>query len=62
MRFWFRRDDAAAMAEAVRRLFVEPGLAASLSRNGRLKAEKFDWSHILPEWETMIREAAKGRP
>jgi glycosyltransferase involved in cell wall biosynthesis len=52
--------DAHAMAEAVRRLFVEPGLAASLSRNGRLKAEKFDWSHILPEWESLISRAAKG--
>lgn len=52
--------DARAMAEAVRRLFVEPGLAASLSRNGRLKAEKFDWSHILPQWESLIRGAAKG--
>jgi glycosyltransferase involved in cell wall biosynthesis len=53
-------SDARAMAEAVRRLFVEPGLAATLSRNGRLKAEKFDWSHILPEWESLIRRAAMG--
>jgi glycosyltransferase involved in cell wall biosynthesis len=52
--------DARAMAEAVRRLIVEPGLAANLSRNGRLKAEKFDWSYIVPEWESLIRDAAKG--
>ncbi len=55
-------DDAQAMAGAVRRLFEEPGLAARLSRNGRRKVEKFDWSHILPEWEALIRQAAKGRP
>jgi phenylacetate-CoA ligase len=30
------------------------------TQNGRLKAEKFDWSHILPEWESLIRRAAKG--
>jgi glycosyltransferase involved in cell wall biosynthesis len=52
--------DARAMAEAVRRLFVEPGLAPSLSRNGRMKAEGFDWSHILPEWESLIRRAARA--
>jgi glycosyltransferase involved in cell wall biosynthesis len=52
--------DARAMADAVRRLFEEPGLAASLSRNGRLKAEGFDWSHVLPEWESVIRRAASG--
>jgi glycosyltransferase involved in cell wall biosynthesis len=52
--------DARAMAEAVRRLLVEPGLAASLSQNGRLKAERFDWSYIVPEWESLIRLAAKG--
>jgi glycosyltransferase involved in cell wall biosynthesis len=52
--------DARAMAEAVRRLLGEPGLASSLSRNGRLKAERFDWSYIVPEWESLIRDAAKG--
>lgn len=52
--------DARAMAEAVRRLLGEPGLASSLSRNGRLKAERLDWSYIVPEWESLIRQAAKG--
>jgi glycosyltransferase involved in cell wall biosynthesis len=52
-------SDAQAMAEAVRRLFEERDLAARLSRNGRLKAEKFDWSQILPEWESLIRRTAR---
>jgi glycosyltransferase involved in cell wall biosynthesis len=52
--------DAQRMAAAVGRLYGEPGLAASLSRNGRLKAEKFDWLHILPEWELLFREAMTG--
>ncbi len=51
--------DGDAMAMAVRRLFVEPRLAARVSRNGRLRAETFDWSNILPEWESLIRRAAK---
>ncbi|HEX7580588.1 MAG TPA: glycosyltransferase family 4 protein [Thermoanaerobaculia bacterium] len=54
-------DDPAAMAEAVRRLFTEPGLAASLSRNGRAKAERFDWSCVLPQWEGLFEKVGFGR-
>ena len=53
-------DDAAAMAEAVRRVISEPGLAASLSRNGRAKAERFDWSCVLPQWESLFEEAGRA--
>lgn len=54
-------DDAVAMAEAVRRLLTEPGLAGKLSRNGRNKVEQFDWSYVLPEWERLLESVAGGR-
>ena len=53
-------DDPAAMAEAVRRAISEPGLAASLSRNGRAKAEEFDWTCVLPRWESLFEQAGRG--
>jgi len=43
-----------AMAAAVRRILKEPGLAENLSRNARKKAESYDWSVILPQWEKLI--------
>lgn len=53
-------DDFAAMAEAVRRVITEPGLAAALSRNGRAKAECFDWSRVLPQWEGVFERVGCG--
>jgi glycosyltransferase involved in cell wall biosynthesis len=47
-------DDPEAMAAAVRRILTEPGLAERLSRNARKKAEQFDWSVILPQWEALL--------
>jgi glycosyltransferase involved in cell wall biosynthesis len=47
-------DDPAAMATAVRRLLTEPDLAERLSRNARQKAEQFDWSIVLPQWEALL--------
>lgn len=52
--------DAEAMAEAVGRLLVEPGLAARLSRNARAKAETFAWEAVLPRWEDLLVEIAHG--
>jgi glycosyltransferase involved in cell wall biosynthesis len=46
--------DPGAMADAIQRLFDEPGLAARLSRNARAKAEQLDWSRILPKWEDLL--------
>jgi glycosyltransferase involved in cell wall biosynthesis len=54
--------DAKAMAAAVRRILSEPGLAERLSRNARAKAERFDWSVILPQWEALLLEVAAQRP
>jgi glycosyltransferase involved in cell wall biosynthesis len=53
-------EDPAAMVGAVRRVLAEPPVACSLSRNGRAKAEGFDWSRALPEWERIL-QAAKER-
>ena len=53
-------DDAGAMAAAVRRILTEPGLAEKLSRNARAKAEQFDWSVVLPQWEQLFRSLLKA--
>lgn len=50
------RSDAKGMAESVQRLLIEPGLAKKLSYNGRQKAERFDWSVILSEWDKLFRK------
>ncbi len=51
-------NDAEAMANAVRRILNEPALAETLSSAGRQKAEQFDWSAIMPEWEKIFRSLA----
>ncbi len=51
-------DDPAAMAAGVRRILEEPDLARRLSERGREKAEKMDWSVVLPQWEDLFRAAA----
>ncbi len=50
--------DAAAMAGAVERLLREPALAAQLSSHARAKAEGFDWSAVLPQWEELLQRSA----
>jgi glycosyltransferase involved in cell wall biosynthesis len=50
-----------AMANAVRRILNEPGLAARLSHNARLEAQNFDWSAILPQWEKLFTAVSQGR-
>ena len=51
--------DADAMADAVKRLLTEPGLAARLSRNARAKAETFAWEVVLPQWEALFLEVKR---
>jgi len=50
--------DAAAMAEAVRRIVEDADFAARLSCQARRRAEAYDWSVILPQWEALLAEAA----
>ncbi|MFZ5447036.1 MAG: glycosyltransferase family 4 protein [Thermodesulfobacteriota bacterium] len=54
-------NDPEAMAAAVRRILTEPGLAERLSFNARKKAEQFDWSIILPQWEALLTKVAQGK-
>jgi glycosyltransferase involved in cell wall biosynthesis len=46
--------DGIAMTAAVRRLLTDTPLAVRLSRESRAKAETFDWSKILPLWESLL--------
>jgi glycosyltransferase involved in cell wall biosynthesis len=48
------QGDAGAMANAVRRILTEPGLAERLSRAGREKVMELDWSAVLPRWEELF--------
>ncbi len=47
-------NDPTAMATAIRRILIDPNLAERLSINARKKAERFDWSEILPQWEALF--------
>lgn len=53
-------NDPEAMAAAVRRLLTELELAKRLSGNARKKAEQFDWSVILPQWEALFNRITQG--
>lgn len=52
-------DDAEAMAECVTRILKDDELAQVLSRNGRLKAEQFDWMNVLPQWDELLHEVSR---
>jgi glycosyltransferase involved in cell wall biosynthesis len=47
-------DDVNAMTQAVRRLLLDPQLASQISGGGRTKVEAFDWSEILPKWQSLF--------
>lgn len=49
--------DDRGMAEAVRRLLMDPELAARLSTNAREKVEGFDWSAVIPQWKQVLGNA-----
>jgi glycosyltransferase involved in cell wall biosynthesis len=53
-------DNPDAMAAAVRRILTEPELAAHLSANARTKAENYDWSVILPQWEMVFGQLKRN--
>jgi glycosyltransferase involved in cell wall biosynthesis len=54
-------DDHEAMAAAIEQILTEPGLAGRLSQNARTDAERYDWSVVLPQWESLIMSLVKGR-
>lgn len=47
-------NDPEAMAAAIHHILTEPDLAERLSCNARSKAEQFDWSIVLPQWENLF--------
>ena len=49
-------SDDQAMAEAIRRLLSEPGLAGRLSANGRRLAECSSWPGVRPQWEQVFSQ------
>ena len=51
-------NDVAAMARAVRRILIDPSLAAGLSGLGRQRAERCDRCLVMPRWETLLRSLA----
>jgi glycosyltransferase involved in cell wall biosynthesis len=56
-------DDAPAMAAAVLRVVSEPPLALALAASGHDRVQRFDWSHVLPQWEALLtRVIERGRP
>jgi glycosyltransferase involved in cell wall biosynthesis len=54
-------DDPQAMSSAVQRIIMEPGLSTRLSTNARCKAEQFDWSVVLPQWERLFLKVIHAR-
>lgn len=53
-------DDPEAMAAAVHRILNDSKLAGRLSQNARKKVEQFDWSIVLPRWESMFTAIIEG--
>jgi L-malate glycosyltransferase len=51
--------DEVEMANAMLSILEEPGLAARLSENARLVAEKMDWSEVTHQWLSLIRSVAR---
>lgn len=49
-------DDPKAMAEAIIQIINDPSLAAKLSSNARKKAETFDWSIVVHQWENLFSD------
>lgn len=50
-------EDAHSMADAIIRLMKEDTLAAQLSRNGRILAERSSWPQVKGHWEDAFRKA-----
>lgn len=52
--------DTEGMANAVRRILEEEGLAEHLSTSARRLAEQFDWSVVLPKWKQILAEVVEN--
>lgn len=49
-----KADDTDAMSNAVQQLLNNETFAAQLSKNGRHKAEQFDWNVIIKKWKHLF--------
>jgi glycosyltransferase involved in cell wall biosynthesis len=49
--------NADEMIAAVHQILADSELAASLSVNARFKAERFDWSVVVPAWQAVLQSA-----
>ena len=47
-------DDHKAMAAAVSRVLTESEVSSKISAGARSKVENFDWSQILPKWQSLF--------
>jgi phosphatidylinositol alpha-mannosyltransferase len=56
-----RRDDPNALAAALRRVLLEPELAASLVRAGRERAKEYSWEAVAPRIEAIYERATGSR-
>lgn len=54
-------DDSSAMSDAVRQILSDQVLATSLSIKALEIALSYDWSVILPQWETLLTSAVASR-
>lgn len=48
--------DPDALAAAIQRVLTDPDLAAHLSQQARINAERFDGTAVLPQWEALFEE------
>ncbi|WP_304518227.1 glycosyltransferase family 4 protein [Cecembia rubra] len=47
-------DDATGLSEAILSILQDAEYAQQLSRNGRAKAQAFDWENVRPLWENLL--------
>lgn len=50
-------NDDLAMAEAIDQLLMNPELVKKITKNGRLKAEKFSWEAVKVDWISALKYA-----
>jgi phosphatidylinositol alpha-mannosyltransferase len=48
-------NDPDALASSIRRILLEPGLAARLADAGRTRAQEFSWERVVPRIEEVYR-------
>lgn len=52
-------DNVLAMSDAIKRLLKNPDIVASLTSNGRKKAESFDWEAVKKSWVRILNYGSR---